>query len=466
MKIDSKGFTVVELVLSFAFVSILSVTLFAAVTNYRDKQIKVAGIRELMEFRDKMIIDVQNDISLKLLKNVEYCPTVYEKENIIDGDNNTITREQRLCVKLNFLDDTSKELKISSLSSPKSEEVGGQVISYIDKKNYFSYGDIRYEIPDEKNIYINGNFMFKSTSLDDDIENNIAIYNITIPIKHKTIDGNFDISITASGKKSITNAPGEFKSYNAGDIVTVQINPTTQMEFYVLKPSNSYSSKITLIAPLNLTISKFYDTSVSNSYDGSLPQNYLKYKFDEWVTADEVRLPYAEEIGFLVGACPKYMINDEETQVNLLNVNKFISTQNGEPNSYWTQTAKKGNDNKVWVVDGIKHIMEARNVTEEYGVRPVVVIDKSYIIGQESGTYRIVFDGNGNNVTGGTTPSITCNVDQNCTLPNNLFVKSQYTFQGWATSRDSTIVQYTNGQTVRNLAKSGVVTLYAVWTRN
>lgn len=458
MKINSKAFTVIELVLSFAFVSILSATLFAAVTNYRDKELKVVGLKEVKEYRDKITIEIQNDISLKLLKNIEYCDSTYGEVG---------TTVLRLCLNFNFLDDTSKSLKVITEQTDAEEVIAGQKFQYKDKREYISYGDIRYEIPDSQNIYIDSGFMFKSTELKDDIENNIAIYNVTIPIKHKNLNGNFDISITAAGKKSITNAPGSYNSYNAGDVVKVQITPREQMNFYVLKPSNAYSSKITLLSFENLSTSKYYlDSSSGNSYEGSLVQKYISYKYDEWITADEVRLPYAEEIGFLVGACPKYMIEGEEGIVDISSVSEWISKENGLSNSYWTETSKKGDDNKVWVVDGITKTMSAKKVTDEYGIRPVVIIDKAYIIGKESGVYTIVLNANGADNRDITPPSVTCVYGQNCILPTNPYVKDGFTFKGWSTAIDSTLVQYTNGQTVNSIALNGTVTLYAVWEKN
>lgn len=466
----NKGFTVIELILSFAFVSILSSTLFAAVINYKDKEAKVANTKELREFRDKIVIEIQNDIELKLLKNIEYCPSSYEEH-----EENGTKSVQRLCLTLNFLDNTSKNLKVLTEQVKSIETISNQTFSFEDRHDYITYGDIRYELPDKQNIYIGNNYMFRSTTLADGIENNIAIYNITIPIKHKTVDGNFDISVTAFGRQRINNEAGSFKSYNAGDIVKVQVNPREQENFYVLAPSSTYSSKVTLITFNNLSTSKYYlDNSSGTSYEGSIVEKYLKYIYDDWVTIDNVRLPYAEEIGFLVNACPMYMIEKEETAINLKDVDEWIYTESSNaggteniiPNTYWTQTAVKGGENKVWVVDGINEKMEPKYVSGEYGIRPVVIIDKSYIIGLDSDTYRIDLDGNGANNEIRPLPHVTCTRYNNCILPTNPYVKDGFTFMGWTTDLGSDIVQYTNGQTVYNLAPSGVVTLYAVWKQD
>ena len=47
----------------------------------------------------------------------------------------------------------------------------------------------------------------------------------------------------------------------------------------------------------------------------------------------------------------------------------------------------------------------------------------------------------------------------------SIFTKPGYTFMGWSTQKGG-VVEYTDGQNVKNLAESGNVTLYAVWNLN
>ena len=76
-------------------------------------------------------------------------------------------------------------------------------------------------------------------------------------------------------------------------------------------------------------------------------------------------------------------------------------------------------------------------------------------------TYTVKFDANGGE---GTMEDQDFVFDQKNALNNNLFSRVDYTFKGWATS-PAGAVEYTNGQQVKNLASSGEVTLYAVWTQ-
>ena len=77
-------------------------------------------------------------------------------------------------------------------------------------------------------------------------------------------------------------------------------------------------------------------------------------------------------------------------------------------------------------------------------------------------TYKISFNNNGGS---GTMDTITCTYDKDCKLSTNIFTKTGYTFAGWSKT-SAGVIEYTNGSTVKNLAESGSITLYAKWTAN
>ena len=76
--------------------------------------------------------------------------------------------------------------------------------------------------------------------------------------------------------------------------------------------------------------------------------------------------------------------------------------------------------------------------------------------------YTIIFNGNTN--TGGSTASANCTYDQNCALTQNGFVKTGYTFTGWARSASGS-KEYNDKGTALNLTtvNNGTYTLYAKW---
>lgn len=78
------------------------------------------------------------------------------------------------------------------------------------------------------------------------------------------------------------------------------------------------------------------------------------------------------------------------------------------------------------------------------------------------GSYTINYNGNGN--TTGYMNSVKVNYNTSVVLQTNTYKKFGYRFKGWSTDKNATSAQYTDGQSVKNLAQSGgTVTLYAVW---
>ena len=77
--------------------------------------------------------------------------------------------------------------------------------------------------------------------------------------------------------------------------------------------------------------------------------------------------------------------------------------------------------------------------------------------------YRVSFNPNGGD---GSMDSITMTYDVTTTLPKNTFTKSDYKFLGWSKEKNSTSVEYSDQQSVKNLAENNTVVLYAVWGIN
>ncbi len=78
-------------------------------------------------------------------------------------------------------------------------------------------------------------------------------------------------------------------------------------------------------------------------------------------------------------------------------------------------------------------------------------------------TYIVNFDANGGE---GSMSAQKIAVGQATQLSQNAFTKSGSSFVGWALSSDATTPDYTDGQSVTNLAQAnGSVTLYALWQR-
>ena len=121
---NNKGFTVIELIMSFVFSSILAISLFSVIVTYKGKQVDSTIEAELLAFKSHIVMDVQEDIQLKGLKEIDTCKKVdpntgLEIPNVIEPR----------CVNITFNDNSKKVLRIKSDSKveiwvvPTNEEL-------------------------------------------------------------------------------------------------------------------------------------------------------------------------------------------------------------------------------------------------------------------------------------------------------------------------------------------------------
>lgn len=127
-----------------------------------------------------------------------------------------------------------------------------------------------------------------------------------------------------------------------------------------------------------------------------------------------------------------------------LMTNYVGNAYDGTANTKWTDNANKDSHTSTWSVG---------------------THDRAIYVNTHGISYTIEYDGNGN--TGGSTASSSHTYGTAKALTANGFIKTGYTFQGWATSASGAKV-YNDGQSVSNLTttNNGTVTLYAVWAKN
>ena len=404
--LNNKGFTVIELIMSFVFTSILALSLFAVVLNYRNRQMDESIKTDLLAFKSQLIIDVQKDIQMKGLHHIDYC----EEENPVTHVLNRVGR----CIVLHFNDNpsTSKEFRIREDTSQDSlDHPDGSSDKFYYSIPYIVYGGIRYDIPDAANVSIRSNFILEETTFADGIETNTPIYKIRVDIAHNDIDGDMDISIVCEGTKRMDDGEAPYQQYSIGDRVTIQLNATEQKPFIVIKESSRSDAYLTLL----------YDGEYDNNPD-SLVSKYVNFNSDisagnvysndstisrkvsniasSWVNAKKVRLITFEEVEYIVNACP-YIRNvvqndgDPEPYVTIstsgANANApewLVKTNNGAQSiNYWTSSGRDyAKDHpkygkRVWTVLDIDHSVTDSAVNSTFAVRPVIEVSKIYVTG-------------------------------------------------------------------------------------
>ena len=392
--LNNKGFTVIELIMSFAFVAILSASLFGIVVNYKDKERQTSLKADLLSFKSKLTIDIQQDIRTKILEYIDYC---------------TQSTGERInkCVELHFKNGEIKKLRTDGIDK-KTEYIDngdGTKTEFEYEIPYISYGGIKYSIPnDGENIMLDTDYTLEYTTPADGLENNLSLYKIRIGIKHKDIDGDMDISIVASGNRNINSSGGvEYVEYEIGDRVQIQLGGLEQAWFRVIKNSGKFENKLTLLLETNLDYDNAanrlkvvddrlvysataagmpYSSAVlGNEYDTSLIKGVVEgLKRTYWTNPTTIRLITAEEIGYIVTACPKYQLEDApDMNLTAAGVPEWITNTN-----YWTMSPKlfSGSDNgkKVWNVNANTKYLTSTNIESTNGIRPVIEITKGFVL--------------------------------------------------------------------------------------
>lgn len=161
--LNNRGFTIVEIIISFSFVMVIALGLFLITTNYKNKQQLESSKRDLLTYKTTLVSDIQNDITIKGINTITACPNISN------------------CYDLTFNDSTKKRIQ-------KKVETNNSYISY-DNTNYY---------PKEKNLTTIGDFVFnqKNTEVG-------TVYKLLIPIEHRElIDTNYNIKIVTTSFKN------------------------------------------------------------------------------------------------------------------------------------------------------------------------------------------------------------------------------------------------------------------------
>lgn len=183
MKLDNKGFTVIELILSFTLVMFLTLGMFALVNNYRAREEKESVRKELLAYQNTLTQDIYNDTLERKVKSMNYCK-----------DNNDQVINQ--CINIDFLDGTSKELQIKNREIETEED--GTTFSYSTFN--IIYGGVAYENPEPKFATIVNDYILTMTTVDNNLEKGV-IYKIKIRIKYQDIDDEFVVEVITTGRE-------------------------------------------------------------------------------------------------------------------------------------------------------------------------------------------------------------------------------------------------------------------------
>lgn len=163
-KLNKKGTTVVELVVTFAILMILVIGMLEIIISVKDNAKEKSFSKKMMEYRSNITELIENDLVLLKYDHItnDCATTEAEKNNVVE------------CRKIHFKDGTTHELKIN-LST-----------------KIIRYHDLNYEIANQDFIEFLDNRVYAQNPLNETLdvvikeENNMLVINVPyFEIGHK-----------------------------------------------------------------------------------------------------------------------------------------------------------------------------------------------------------------------------------------------------------------------------------------
>lgn len=178
---NKKGFTVVELIVTFVIVMTISLGLFSTVDSYRERQQKESYRKELNSYRNEILKTIQDDVvnnlGIKKIEKVDVnsgeCTGYNQGINIVfekEEEDSIISKSKKLCI---------------GYSDDKTTVLYGN-IKFVAPSKFIKYkDDIISNETDKANSYIcsGGKYILKK------------IYSINIELYHEELTEKFNINV-------------------------------------------------------------------------------------------------------------------------------------------------------------------------------------------------------------------------------------------------------------------------------
>ena len=195
LKVNNKGFTVAELIVTFVLVMSISIGLFKIVDSYRERQQKASAIKEIDSFRNEILKKVYDDINEYGVKNIEG----------IDSINNTAETINCSGYNQGVLITFQRNINTNTNTNTKEFCVGDSGIKY---------GGVLYKKPSEFISFTNNIIYLDSGEIeimDTNSNPNVKkrIFSINVEIKHSELKNPIKLNIVATSKVSSATSDGE-----------------------------------------------------------------------------------------------------------------------------------------------------------------------------------------------------------------------------------------------------------------
>ena len=191
MKLNNKGMSIIEIVLTFALIMVMVIGMLTIVMSYRDKASLSIKKLEMDTFKNTLTKDIQDDILKLGIEEVD-----------MDGECATIAGLSR-CVNIVFKDGSQKVFGTSLINVNDRDSIENKFL-YYDGEKYKLHDTLPEKIPNGRTI-----LDFQSITIED---NNILstdsailtdgtvvnIYSIDVYVSHVDFEEDFGIHIVAT----------------------------------------------------------------------------------------------------------------------------------------------------------------------------------------------------------------------------------------------------------------------------
>ncbi len=197
MRLNNKGMSIVEVIVTFALIMFLVVGLLIIVVNYRNKMSVSLERLNLDTFKNNLTQDINNDILKKGLKEIK------DDSHEPGIDSPCYNLGLNRCITITFNDNTKKALGTSKINASNKETIINKYI-YYDGIKYSLKDELPSNLPEGRawidlstirvvdDAILNSNF----TVLEDGTQ--VYIYTIDIDVSHINFKDDFGIHIVAS----------------------------------------------------------------------------------------------------------------------------------------------------------------------------------------------------------------------------------------------------------------------------
>ncbi len=197
MKLNNKGMSIVEVIVTFSLIMFLVVGLLVIVVNYRNKMSTSLERLSFDTFKNNLTQDINNDILTKGLKEIK------DDTNTTDSSSLCYNLGLYRCIVLTFADNTKKAFGTSRVSALDKDSIVNKYI-YYDGIKYKLKDELPKELPtgrswiDLEAIKVVDDAILNSTYTVLEDGTQVSIYTIDISISHIDFKDDFGIHIVAS----------------------------------------------------------------------------------------------------------------------------------------------------------------------------------------------------------------------------------------------------------------------------